>query len=66
MQKNFLNPKAKAFARKFLTVTEKPSKIELISLSYDVNDHVYSKSKSIYLCTNLVYIAVTQVLTFLS
>jgi len=32
---------------KFLTVTEKSSKNEMISLSYDINDCVYSKSKSI-------------------
>jgi len=34
----------KHFARKFRIVTKKSSKNEVISLSYDVNDHVYSKS----------------------
>jgi len=36
----------KNFSWKFLTVTNR-KKIEIISLSYDVNDHVYSKSKSV-------------------
>jgi len=36
---------------KFRTVAENPLKTEMISLSYDVNGHVYSKSKSIQLCS---------------
>jgi len=41
-EKNFEH-NAKNFAGKFLIVTEKSSKTEVISLSYDVNP-VYSKS----------------------
>jgi len=33
-------------------------KTEMISISYDVNDHVYSKSKSIQLRTDLANIEV--------
>jgi len=34
-----------------------------MSLSYDVKDHVYSKSKPIYHRTDLVYIEVIRVFT---
>jgi len=37
----------KSLALKFLTVTEKSSKIEMISLRYHINAYVYSKSKSL-------------------
>jgi len=48
MQKIFSEHNAKNFAWKVLTIIEKSSNIyEMISLIYDVNDRVYSKSKYI-------------------
>jgi len=60
---NFSERKAKNFAWKFLTVSEKSLKTEMISLSYDVIDNVYSKSKSVQFRTDLANIKVIRILT---
>jgi len=44
---NFFEYITKNFVWKFHTVTEKSFKNEMISIGYDVNNHVYSKSKPI-------------------
>jgi len=38
-------------------------KTKMISLSHDVTDHVYSKSKSIQLCADLANIQIRPILT---
>jgi len=45
-----------------LPLTWNRQKTEMTSLSYDVNDNIYSKSKSIYFCTDLANIEVTRIL----
>jgi len=35
----------------------------MISLSYDINDHVYSKTKSVQLCVDLASIKDIRILT---
>jgi len=44
---NFPEHDAKNFTKKFLTVTEKSKKQRNFSLTYYVNNHVYSKLKSL-------------------
>jgi len=51
--RNFSELNAKNFSGNFLTVPRNRHKIEMISLSHDVNDHAYRKSKSILLRTDL-------------
>jgi len=48
MPKKFAEQNAKKIAWKFLTVTEKSPKKRMISLSYNANDHVYSKLKVLF------------------
>jgi len=59
----FSEHNAKNFAWNSFPLTEKWSKKEMIQLSYDVNDQVYSKLKPIQLRTDLANIEVRLILT---
>jgi len=54
--KKIFEQKAKISPENFLLLTRNRQKTEMISLTYDVNDHVYSKSNSFLLCTDLANI----------
>jgi len=47
MQKKKKLNTAKILHENFLSLPKSPKKNEMISFSCDVNDHVYSKSKSV-------------------
>jgi len=66
---NFMEKMQKIFLSTLLKIPPENSlprnshKTEMTSRNYDVNDHVYSKLKSIYLCTDLANIKIIWNLT---